>query len=212
MLSNTYHLHLRPGEALVPRGGRPAPLHELGPSPILTDSGGFQVFSLAAHAQDPQKRAWPSRAIWTAAAASSRPEVSHATSSTTLGSDIAMAFDVCSPYPCDYDTAKDGHGAHASLGRALQKVSYPTRIRRCFGIVQGAFYKDLRIESAKALSDMDFPGYGIGGLSVGEPKPVMYEMLDELVPYLPDAAPALSDGRRHARLPAGRRIARRRYV
>jgi queuine tRNA-ribosyltransferase len=105
-----------------------------------------------------------------------------------LGSDIAMAFDVCSGYPCEYPEAK------AAMERthrwAARCKKYHTREDQAvFGIVQGAFFSDLRIESAKVLADMDFPGYGIGGLSVGEPKPIMYDMLDALVPYLPDNKP-----------------------
>ena len=99
-----------------------------------------------------------------------------------------MAFDECSPYPCDYERAK------AAMGRTYR---WAARCRRAhtredqalFGIVQGAFYKDLRIESAKTLADMDFPGYGIGGLSVGEPKPMMYELLEEIEPYMPREKP-----------------------
>jgi queuine tRNA-ribosyltransferase len=105
-----------------------------------------------------------------------------------LGSDIAMAFDVCSPYPCDWETAKKNMEiTHRWAERCKQH--HTREDQALFGIVQGAFYKDLRIESAKALADMDFIGYGIGGLSVGEPKPIMYDMLDALVPYLPDNKP-----------------------
>ena len=105
-----------------------------------------------------------------------------------LGSDIAMAFDVCSPYPCDRETAKEAmERTHRWAERC--KAHHTREDQALFGIVQGAFYKDLRVESAKALRDMDFIGYGIGGLSVGEPKPVMYEMLDELMPYMPEEKP-----------------------
>ena len=105
-----------------------------------------------------------------------------------LGSDIAMAFDVCSPFPCDWETAKvNMERTHRWAERC--KAHHTREDQALFGIVQGAFYKDLRVESAKALRDMDFIGYGIGGLSVGEPKPVMYEMLDELMPYMPEEKP-----------------------
>ena len=105
-----------------------------------------------------------------------------------LGSDIAMAFDVCSPYPCDWETAKENmERTHRWAERC--KAHHTREDQALFGIVQGAFYKDLRVESAKALRDMDFIGYGIGGLSVGEPKPVMYEMLDELMPWMPEEKP-----------------------
>lgn len=105
-----------------------------------------------------------------------------------LGSDIAMAFDVCSPYPCDHSTAMEAmHRTHRWAERC--KAHHTREDQAVFGIVQGAFYEDLRIESAKTLADMDFPGYGIGGLSVGEPKPVMYGMLEALMPYMPEHKP-----------------------
>ena len=105
-----------------------------------------------------------------------------------LGADIAMAFDVCSPYPCDHQTAKEAmHRTHRWAERC--KKHHTREDQALFGIVQGAFYEDLRIESAKTLADMDFPGYGIGGLSVGEPKPVMYDMLEKIEPYMPKEKP-----------------------
>ena len=185
LLSNTYHLHLRPGEALVQEAGG---LHSFmnWDRPILTDSGGFQVFSLAA-----LRKITEEGVAFQSHLDGSRRFLSPEESmriQQMLGSDIAMAFDVCSPYPCDYDTAKAAMERTHRWAERCKK--YHTREDQAlFGIVQGAFYKDLRIESAKTLADMDFPGYGIGGLSVGEPKPVMYEMLDELVPYLPDDKP-----------------------
>ena len=105
-----------------------------------------------------------------------------------LGSDIAMAFDVCSPYPCDYDTAKENmERTHRWAKRCQAYHSRPDQA--LFGIVQGAFYKDLRVESAKTLADMDFIGYGIGGLSVGEPKEDMMRILAHVTPRLPAASP-----------------------
>ncbi len=185
LLSNTYHLHLRPGEALVREAGG---LHRFMDwhKPILTDSGGFQVFSLAgirkireegvtfqSHLDGSRHFIGPEESM----------DIQQA-----LGADIAMAFDVCSPYPCDYDTAKiNMERTHRWAARC--KAHHTREDQALFGIVQGAFYKDLRIESAKTLADMDFIGYGIGGLSVGEPKPVMYEMLEELMPYMPAEKP-----------------------
>ena len=185
LLSNTYHLHLRPGEKLVQEAGG---LHNFMDwhHPILTDSGGFQVFSLAgirkiqeqgvtfqSHLDGSKKFIGPEESM----------DIQQA-----LGADIAMAFDVCSPYPCDYKTAKENmERTHRWAERCKQH--HTREDQALFGIVQGAFYKDLRIESAKALADMDFPGYGIGGLSVGEPKPVMYEMLEEIAPYMPAQKP-----------------------
>ncbi|MBR2661592.1 MAG: tRNA guanosine(34) transglycosylase Tgt [Clostridia bacterium] len=185
LLSNTYHLHLRPGEALVKEAGG---LHQFmgWHGPILTDSGGFQVFSLAgirkikeegvtfqSHLDGSRQFIGPEESM----------DIQQA-----LGSDIAMAFDVCSPYPCDRETAKKNMEITHRWAERCKK-HHTREDQALFGIVQGAFYKDLRIESAKTLTDMDFIGYGIGGLSVGEPKPIMYEMLDEIMPYMPEDKP-----------------------
>ncbi|MCR5567069.1 MAG: tRNA guanosine(34) transglycosylase Tgt [Clostridiales bacterium] len=185
LLSNTYHLHLRPGEALVKEAGG---LHQFmgWNGPILTDSGGFQVFSLAgirkikeegvtfqSHLDGSRQFIGPEESM----------DIQQA-----LGSDIAMAFDVCSPYPCDRETAKKNMEITHRWAERCKK-HHTREDQALFGIVQGAFYKDLRIESAKTLTDMDFIGYGIGGLSVGEPKPIMYEMLDEIMPYMPEDKP-----------------------
>ena len=185
LLSNTYHLHLRPGEALIQEAGG---LHSFmnWHKPILTDSGGFQVFSLASLRKITEEGV----AFQSHLDGSKRflsPEESMRVQQA-LGSDIAMCFDVCSAFPCDYDAAKQAMERTHRWAERCKK--YHTREDQAlFGIVQGAFYADLRIESAKVLSDMDFPGYGIGGLSVGEPKPIMYDMLDQLMPYLPDDKP-----------------------
>ncbi len=185
LLSNTYHLHLRPGEDLVREAGG---LHRFMDwhKPILTDSGGFQVFSLAGIRTIKEEGVNFQSHI-----DGSRHFIGPETSmdiQQALGSDIAMAFDVCSPYPCDYNQAKLAmERTHRWAERC--KAHHSREDQALFGIVQGAFYKDLRVESAKALRDMDFIGYGIGGLSVGEPKPVMYEMLEELMPYMPTEKP-----------------------
>lgn len=185
LLSNTYHLHLRPGEDLVREAGG---LHQFMDwhKPILTDSGGFQVFSLAGI-----RKIREEGVTFQSHIDGSRHFIGPETSmdiQQALGSDIAMAFDVCSPFPCDYDTARENmERTHRWAERC--KAHHTREDQAVFGIVQGAFYKDLRVESAKALAAMDFPGYGIGGLSVGEPKPVMYEMLDEIRPYMPENKP-----------------------
>ena len=102
----------------------------------------------------------------------------------SLGADIAMAFDECAPADCDRSyTIAAMNRTHRWAKRC--KESHTREDQALFGIVQGGMFADLRIESAKVLSDMDFPGYGIGGLSVGEPKPVMYEMLEQLMPHMP---------------------------
>ena len=185
MLSNTYHLHLRPGEDLIKEAGG---LHKFmnWDKPILTDSGGFQVFSLAGirkireEGVDFQSHLDGSRLFI-------GPEESMDIQQA-LGADIAMAFDVCSPYPCDYETAKiNMERTHRWAERC--KKHHTREDQALFGIVQGAFYEDLRIQSAKTLADMDFIGYGIGGLSVGEPKPIMYDMLEAIMPHMPEHKP-----------------------
>ena len=185
LLSNTYHLHLRPGEDLVAEAGG---LHQFMDwhKPILTDSGGFQVFSLAGIRTIKEEGV-----AFQSHLDGSRHFIGPETSmdiQQKLGADIAMAFDVCSPYPCDHETAKiNMERTHRWAERC--KAHHTREDQALFGIVQGAFYKDLRIESAKRLTDMDFIGYGIGGLSVGEPKPIMYEMLEEMMPYMPTHKP-----------------------
>ncbi len=185
LLSNTYHLHLRPGEDLIQEAGG---LHRFMDwhKPILTDSGGFQVFSLSKIRTIREEGVTFQSHI-----DGSRHFIGPETSmdiQQALGSDIAMAFDVCTAYPCDYDTARiNMERTHRWAERCR---AYHTREDQAlFGIVQGAFFKDLRIESAKVLADMDMIGYGIGGLSVGEPKPLMYEMLEAMMPYMPSGKP-----------------------
>ena len=181
ILSNTYHLHLRPGEDLVREAGG---LHRFmhWDKPILTDSGGYQVFSLAGIRKIKEEGVTFQSHIDGSRRFIS-PEVSMQIQQD-LGSDIAMAFDVCSPYPCTYDTAKENMDRTHRWAKRCQ-TAHTRPDQALFGIVQGAFYKDLRVESAKTLADMDFIGYGIGGLSVGEPKPIMYEMLEEMMPFMP---------------------------
>lgn len=185
VLGNTYHLYLRPGHELVAEAGG---LHGFmnWQKPILTDSGGFQVFSLAklrdisedgvvfrSHIDGSKHFFTPEKVM----------EIEQA-----LGADIAMAFDVCSPYPAPKE----------QVVAALEKTTrWAVRCKDChtredqalFGIVQGGLFHDLRRRSAEELIELDFPGYGIGGLSVGEPKPLMYECLDELMPLMPKDKP-----------------------
>ena len=185
ILSNTYHLHIRPGEELIHEAGG---LHRFmsWDRPILTDSGGFQVFSLAS-LRKIKEEGVHFRSHLDGSKMFIGPETSMDIQQA-LGSDIAMAFDVCSPYPCDHRTAMEAmHRTHRWAERC--KAHHTREDQAVFGIVQGAFYEDLRIESAKTLADMDFPGYGIGGLSVGEPKPVMYGMLEAIMPYMPEHKP-----------------------
>lgn len=185
LLSNTYHLNLRPGADIVKQAGG---LHRFmaWDRPILTDSGGFQVFSLA-ELNKITEEGVAFRNHLDGSALLMSPESSMQIQED-LGADIAMAFDVCSPYPCDYDQAKaDMERTHRWAERCIKAHTRPDQA--LFGIVQGAFYEDLRIHSARTLASMDFPGYGIGGLSVGEPKDIMYGMLEALIPHLPDTKP-----------------------
>ncbi len=185
ILANTYHLHLRPGEKLVEKAGG---LHRFmnWNRPILTDSGGFQVFSLAGLRKITEEGA-AFRSHLDGSSQFISPEIAMDIQES-LGSDIAMAFDICSAYPCSKEDARDAmERTHRWAKRCQAHHSRPDQA--LFGIVQGAFDRDLRIESAKTLADMDMIGYGIGGLSVGEPKPIMYEMLDTFMPYMPANKP-----------------------
>lgn len=185
ILSNTYHLYLRPGHELIAEAGG---LHKFmnWPGPILTDSGGFQVFSLGdlrkiteagvefrSHIDGSKHMFTPERVI----------EIEMA-----LGADIAMVFDECAPYPCDYNYAKNSMEMTLRWAKRC-KEAHHRKDQALFAIVQGSMFRDLREECTKRLVEMDFPGYGIGGLSVGEPKPLMYEMLECTIPLIPPDKP-----------------------
>ena len=185
ILSNTYHLHLRPGEQLIQKAGG---LHKFmnWDRPILTDSGGFQVFSLAS-LRKLEEYGVEFRSHLDGSRQFISPEISVGIQQA-LGSDIMMQFDECSPYPCDYDRAKNA--MHRTLRWLERCMKAKTNDHQAlFGIVQGAFYGDLRIECAKEMARLDLPGFGIGGLSVGEPKEVMYDMLEAIAPYMPEHKP-----------------------
>ena len=181
LLANTYHLNLRPGIKIVKDAGG---LHAFmaWDRPILTDSGGFQVFSLA-ELNKISEEGVAFRNHLDGSALFMSPESSMEIQEQ-LGADIVMAFDVCSPYPCEHGQAqKDMERTHRWAQRCA--AAHKREDQALFAIVQGAFYEDLRQQSAQALARMDFPGYGIGGLSVGEPKEIMYRMLDITLPHLP---------------------------
>jgi len=181
LLANTYHLALRPGSQIIRAAGG---LHGFmaWDRPILTDSGGFQVFSLADLNRITEEGV-AFRNHLDGSALMMTPESSMQIQED-LGADIAMVFDVCSPYPCDHSQARlNMERTHRWAQRCI--AAHTRGDQALFGIVQGAFYEDLRVESTQALAQMDFPGYGIGGLSVGEPKELMYRMLDITVPQLP---------------------------
>ncbi len=193
ILSNTYHLHLRPGEETVRLAGG---LHRFmnWPGAVLTDSGGFQVFSLSplrriseqgvefrSHISGEKLFLSPEGAM----------QIQHA-----LGADIIMAFDECPPYPAERDyvrasTERTGRWtARARAAHAVaQERSEGARQQALFAIVQGGMHADLRAEAAAVLVEGDYPGYAIGGLSVGEPKAVMHEILEQTTPLLPADRP-----------------------
>lgn len=185
ILSNTYHLYLRPGPELVRQAGG---LHRFmhWERPILTDSGGFQVFSLG-----PLRRVTGEGVYFQSHLDGSRHFITPEKSveiQAALGSNIAMAFDVCAPYPCSYEEALEALELTTRWAeRCLRVETDPDQV--LFGIVQGSVYPELRMRSARELTALDFPGYAIGGLSVGEPKVIMYEVLDYTVPCLPENKP-----------------------
>lgn len=190
MLSNTYHLHVRPGDEIVRDCGG---LHKFTTwdGPILTDSGGFQVFSLASlrHIEE--------EGVTFASHVDGRrifmgPEESMQIQSN-LGSTIAMAFDECVENPAEYSYSKAScERTTRWLARCKAKMqelnSLETTINReqmLFGINQGCTYNDLRINHMKAIADLDLDGYAIGGLAVGEPAEVMYDVIEHVTPYMP---------------------------
>lgn len=185
ILSNTYHLFLRPGMDLIREAGG---LHKFmhWDGAILTDSGGFQVFSLG----DLRKITEEGVTFRSHIDGSKKflsPEVSMEVQ-MALGSDIVMAFDECVPYPADYNYAKQSTERTIRwLQRCKDAMTAPNQ--GLFGIVQGGMYKDLREWSARETTAMDLPGYAVGGLSVGEPKELMYEMLEYSTSLLPQDKP-----------------------
>jgi queuine tRNA-ribosyltransferase len=186
ILSNTYHLYMRPGHEIVKKAGG---LHKFmnWDKPILTDSGGFQVFSLGplrkiveegvefrSHLDGSKHFLTPEKAV----------EIQNA-----LGSDIMMAFDECAPYPADRDYVKKSLERTTRWLERCKEAHNNIENQALFGIIQGGMYKDLREQSAKEITSIDLPGYAIGGLSVGEPKPLMYEVLEYTTPLMPADKP-----------------------
>lgn len=187
ILSNTYHLWLRPGEDVVKKAGG---LHKFMNynGPILTDSGGFQVFSLAKNKKkDITEEGVHFKSHIDGKKLLLTPELSIEIQNK-LDSDIAMSFDECIPYPSDYEYTKK------STERTLRwaqrgKDAHKNENQSLFGIVQGGEYEDLRKLSAIETVKMDFDGYSIGGTSVGEGKNTMYKMIDYAIKYLPEDKP-----------------------
>lgn len=191
ILGNTYHLYLRPGMEIIKKAGG---LHKFSSwdKPILTDSGGFQVFSLShlgkitdqhvefrSHIDGSKHKLSPQKSMQI---------------QNDLGSDIVMAFDECTPYPCDFEQARDAmQRTHRweKISREYFETLEPAYGHQqfLFGIVQGSVYEELRKESAEFLSELDFDGYAVGGLAVGEPKEKMFNILESIVPELPENRP-----------------------
>ena len=186
ILSNTYHLFLRPGDELVAEAGG---LHKFmnWDRPILTDSGGFQVFSLA-DLRNITEEGVKFKSHLDGSEKFISPEISMKIQNN-LGSDIMMCFDECAPYPSDYEYTKKSMEMTTRWAKRCKEAHKNPEKQGLFGIVQGGMYKDLRMESAKNLVELDFPGYAVGGLSVGEPAELMYEILESTTPFLPENKP-----------------------
>jgi queuine tRNA-ribosyltransferase len=185
ILGNTYHLYLRPGHETI---GKLGGLHKFihWDRPILTDSGGYQVYSLGglrkiseegvtfqSHLDGSLHLLTPERVM----------EIQN-----TLGTDIAMVLDECVPYPSSYDYVKTSTSLTTRWARRCLQMRQEEGAA-FFAIVQGGMYRDLREESAQSLVEMDFEGYGVGGLSVGEPKSMMFDVLEWTTTHLPEKAP-----------------------
>ncbi len=186
ILSNTYHLYLRPGHKLVEEAGG---LHGFmnWDRPILTDCGGFQVFSLSdlrtiseegvefkSHLDGSKHFLSPEKVM----------EIEE-----SLGADIIMAFDECVEYPASYEYTKNSMERTTRWAKRCKEAHLKTDKQGLFGIIQGGFYKDLRTQSAKDLIELDFPGYAIGGISVGEPKEEFLDILRYTAPLMPENKP-----------------------
>jgi queuine tRNA-ribosyltransferase len=187
ILGNTFHLWLRPGVEVIKRFGG---LHSFigWPGPILTDSGGFQVFSLGALrkiSEEGVRFASPVNGDKLMLTPEQSMQIQH-----VLNSDVVMIFDECTPWPAEHDVAASS--MRLSLRWAMRSASEHRRLENSnalFGIVQGGMFADLRRESLEGLMEIGFDGYAIGGLSVGEPKEDMLAVLDTLAPQLPPASP-----------------------
>ena len=186
ILSNTYHLFLRPGPEIIEKAGG---LHKFmnWHGPILTDSGGFQVFSLSANRKITEEGV-TFRSHIDGSKQFLSPEISIDVQSS-LGSDIIMAFDECAPYPAAYEYIEHSMNRTTRWAKRCKDHHKNTDNQALFGIVQGGMYKDLRKKSAEDLVAMDFPGYAVGGLSVGEPKDIMVDILDYTTDFLPEDKP-----------------------
>lgn len=186
ILGNTYHLYLRPGQEIIRAAGG---LHKFmnWDRPILTDSGGFQVFSLGAI-----RKITEEGVMFRSHIDGSKHFISPEKSmeiQNDLGSDIMMAFDECAPYPASYDYVKNSMERTIRWLKRCKEYHKNTENQALFGIIQGGMYKDLRKISAIETCSMDLPGYAVGGLSVGEPKDVMVEYLNYTTEFMPEDKP-----------------------
>lgn len=186
ILSNTYHLFIRPGHEIVKAAGG---LHKFmnWDRPILTDSGGFQVFSLS-NMRKITEEGVTFKSHLNGDKLFLSPEVAMEIQNA-LGSDIMMAFDECPPFPAEYDYVKKSLERTTRWAERCLKSHRRPEDQGLFAIIQGGMHEDLRRMSAEQLTSMDFPGYAIGGLSVGEPKHLMYEVLDYTTPLMPANKP-----------------------
>jgi queuine tRNA-ribosyltransferase len=191
VLSNTYHLYLRPGTEVLEKAGG---LHKFmnWSKPILTDSGGYQVFSLT-ELRKLKKDGVEFRSHLDGSKHFFTPEKVIGIE-RSIGSDIMMVLDECTPYPCDYQYAVNSTkltSDWAVLNREAFDKSQPLYGHKqyVFGIIQGSVYKDLREKSALELNKLDFDGYAIGGLAVGEPTELMYELIDFTTDFMPEDRP-----------------------
>jgi queuine tRNA-ribosyltransferase len=180
------HLYLRPGNELIKNAGG---LHQFmhWDGPILTDSGGFQVFSLS-DLNDITEEGVKFKSFIDGSEHFITPEKS-INIQNDLGADIIMAFDECPPYPAERAYVERSLQRTTRWAKRCKEAHGRAHDQALFGIVQGGMYKDLREQSVKEITALDFPGYAIGGLSVGEPKNIMLDVLDHTAPLLPKDKP-----------------------
>lgn len=185
ILNNTFHLMLRPGMDVISAHHG---VHNFmnWQKPILTDSGGYQVFSLGERRKLSEKGV-EFRSPFDGSKVFLDPEISMSIQ-RTLGSDIVMCFDECTAYPASHDEARESMALSMRWARR-SKDAHGDNPAALFGIVQGGIYQDLRRESLQQLTDIGFEGYALGGLSVGEPQDEMLQVLDAITPLMPDNAP-----------------------
>lgn len=186
ILSNTYHLYLRPGNKIVKEAGG---LHNFmkWDRPILTDCGGFQVFSLSELRTITEEGALFKSHLDGSRHMFSPEKVMEI--ENDLGADIIMSFDECCPYPSTHEYTKQSLERTTRWAKRCKEAHSRPEEQGLFGIIQGGFYEDLREQSAKELIELDFPGYAIGGISVGEPKEEFLKMLKYTAPLMPKNKP-----------------------